>query len=157
MRGGVAHVNSGMSDCPACRRIAEIRAGTNPFFIAELRESFAVLHDHQAYEGWCVLLLKEHVEHWHLLTPARRAALNEDMGRVAEAIVRAFSPRRINYECLGNQMNHTHWHVIPRYDAPIDPEPRMAIWVRPAAELQCGVEPEQRLKLISRLRGAGMG
>jgi diadenosine tetraphosphate (Ap4A) HIT family hydrolase len=146
-----------MSDCPACRRIAEIRAGANPFFIAELRESFAVLHDHQAYDGWCVLLLKDHVEHVHLLTPERRAALNEDMGKVADSIVKAFSPRRINYECLGNQMNHIHWHVIPRYAAPKDPDPRSTVWVRPDAELQCGVDPEHRLKLISSLREAGMG
>lgn len=146
-----------MTECHACQRIAEARAGTNPFFIAELRESIAVLHDHQAYEGWCVLLLKDHAEHVHLLTPARRTGLNEDMGRVADAIVRAFSPRRINYECLGNQLNHIHWHVIPRYEAPKDPDPRMAIWVRPAAELQCGVDPKRRSELISRLRGAGLG
>ncbi|HMN41457.1 MAG TPA: HIT family protein [Phycisphaerales bacterium] len=146
-----------MTDCQACRRIAESRSGSNPFLIAELRESLAVLHDHQAYEGWCVLLLKEHVEHLHLLSAARRAALNEDMGRVAEAIVRAFSPRRINYECLGNQMHHVHWHVIPRYEAPIDPEPKMAIWVRPAGELESGVDPKRRVELISRLRGAGLG
>jgi diadenosine tetraphosphate (Ap4A) HIT family hydrolase len=143
--------------CPACLRIADSRAGANPFFIAELKESIAVLHDHQAYEGWCVLLLKHHAEHLHRLSAARRSALSDDMGRVADAIARAFSPRRMNYECLGNQLAHIHWHVIPRYEIPKDPDPRSTVWVRPASELQCGVTPARRLELISKLRQAGIG
>jgi diadenosine tetraphosphate (Ap4A) HIT family hydrolase len=146
-----------MPDCHACRRIAQIREGTNPFFIAELRESFAVLHDHQPYEGWCVLLLKEHVEHMHLLPAHRRLALAEDIGRAADAIVRAFGPRRINYECLGNQLAHVHWHIIPRFQAPQDPDPKAAVWVRPKDELECGVSPQRRSELIFRLGKAGMG
>jgi diadenosine tetraphosphate (Ap4A) HIT family hydrolase len=145
-----------MTDCPACQRIAQIRAGTNPFFIAELDESFAVLHDHQPYEGWCVLLLKGHAEHLHLLPQERQVRLAGDIARVAAAIATAFSPQRINYECLGNQLAHVHWHVIPRFQAPRDPDPRAAVWVRPASELACGVTPERRDDLIRRLRQAGL-
>ncbi len=145
-----------MADCLACQRIAAIRAGTNPAFIAELRESFAVLADHQPYEGWCILLLKEHAEHLHLIEPSRRLALAEDVGRVADAIARAFRPRRINYECLGNQMAHVHWHVIPRYAAPIDPDPLNVIWGRPKSELERPLDPENRAELISRIRQAGL-
>jgi diadenosine tetraphosphate (Ap4A) HIT family hydrolase len=145
-----------MSDCHACQRLAEIRAGKHPFFIAELSESFAVLHDHQPYEGWCVLLLKEHHEHLHLLPIARQARLAEDMARTAAAIVEAYSPQRLNYECLGNQLAHVHWHVIPRYVPPRDPDPRSAVWVRPAGELQCGVDPQKRDETIFRLRRAGL-
>ena len=145
-----------MPDCPACRRIADIRAGTNPSFIAELSESFAVLHDHQPCEGWCVLLLKDHAEHLHLLPQDRRARLAQDVGRVAEAIARALNPNRINYECLGNQLAHIHWHIIPRYAPPKDPDPTTTVWVRPPHELQCGVDPAKREKLISSLRAAGL-
>jgi diadenosine tetraphosphate (Ap4A) HIT family hydrolase len=146
-----------MSECHACARIAQVRAGNNPFFVAELQESFCVLSDHQAYEGWCVLLLKEHTEHLHLLPMRRQTALAADVARTADCIVRAFGPARINYECLGNQLAHVHWHVIPRYEAPKDPDPKMAIWVRPRAELECGVSPERRSELILRLQSAGMG
>ena len=145
-----------MSDCHACQRIAQIRAGDNPFFVAELSESLAVLHDHQPYEGWCVLLLKDHHEHLHLLPSERQARLAEDMARTSAAIARAFAPNRINYECLGNQLAHVHWHVIPRYAAPKDPDPKMAVWVRPASELQCGVEPKKRDEMILRLQTAGL-
>ncbi len=145
-----------MTDCPACQRIAEIRAGTNPSFIAELSESFVVLHDHQPYEGWCVLLVKEHREHLHLLPMAQQARLAEDVARTAAVIAVACTPRRINYECLGNQLAHIHWHVIPRYAFPRDPDPKTAVWVRPAAELAGGVEPQKREETIFRLRRAGL-
>jgi diadenosine tetraphosphate (Ap4A) HIT family hydrolase len=143
-----------MTDCPACQRIADIRAGTNPFFVAELSESFAVLHDHQAYEGWCVLLLKRHAEHLHLLPRDRQTRLAEDIARTAVAIARAVNPTRINYECLGNQLAHIHWHIIPRFRPPVDPDPRSAVWVRPASELQCGVDPVRRSRLVQTLRDA---
>lgn len=115
-----------------------------------------VLHDHQAYEGWCVLLLKDHVEHLHLLPAPRQARLAEDIADAAAAIMRAFGPNRINYECLGNQLAHVHWHVVPRYAAPIDPDPREAVWVQPKGFLQAGVTPERRIALIERLRQAGL-
>jgi diadenosine tetraphosphate (Ap4A) HIT family hydrolase len=160
LRGGLVKggglVSSGMSNCLACQRIAKIRSGENPFFIAELSESFVVLHDHQPYEGWCVLLLKDHHEHLHLLPVATQARLAEDMARVAAAIAEVCSPRRINYECLGNQLAHIHWHVIPRYESPRDPDPTSAIWARPAAELQGGMDPKKREETIFRLRRAGL-
>lgn len=143
--------------CPACTRLSESRAGTHPAFIAELRESVCVLHDHQSYEGWCVLLLKDHAEHLHLLPVERQTRLAADIADTARAIADAFLPNRINYECLGNQLAHIHWHVIPRYQPPVDPDPRQAVWVRPAADLNSGVTPERRVELIRRIRGAGMG
>jgi diadenosine tetraphosphate (Ap4A) HIT family hydrolase len=145
-----------MTDCSACQRITACRAGTHPGFIAELSESLAVLHDHQGYEGWCVLLLKDHHEHLHLLPLARQARLAEDVARTAAAIAGAFTPRRINYECLGNQLAHIHWHVIPRYESPRDPDPKNVVWVRPAAELAGSVEPQKQAETIFRLRSAGL-
>ena len=145
-----------MTDCLACQRLERIREGADPFFIAELSESFAVLHNHQPYEGWCVLLLKDHAEHLHLLSAGRQSRLTEDIARASAAVAAAFSPRRINYECLGNQLAHVHWHIVPRYQAPKDPNPGAAIWVRPASELECGVTPEKRGEMIFRLQKAGL-
>jgi diadenosine tetraphosphate (Ap4A) HIT family hydrolase len=64
------------------------------------------------------------------------------------------NPQRINYECLGNQLAHVHWHVIPRYAAPIDPDPTETVWVRPANERNAGVTPERAAALIERVRHA---
>ena len=45
---------------------------------------------------------------------------------LARAIERAFHPRKVNYELLGNQVPHLHWHLFPRYDH--DPEVLKPVW-----------------------------
>ena len=42
-----------------------------------------------------------------------------------------YTPRKINYELLGNQTPHIHWHVIPRLAD--DPAPLEAVWAVPHA------------------------
>lgn len=76
--------------------------------------------------------------------------------QVAAAIRTAFKPRRLNYENLGNVVPHVHWHVIPRYEAPRDPDPSNVVWVRPKPELECGVSPEHAAQLVEKLRDAGL-
>lgn len=142
------------ASCPLCARLEDAAATLR---ICELRESVVFLHEHQRYEGWCVLVLKDHAEHLHALPVHRQLRLWEDVAQVAGAITRAFAPARINYECLGNVVGHVHWHVIPRYTEPFDPDPRATVWVRPAAERDCGVTAERARELIGRLRAAGLG
>ena len=142
-------------DCPACQRIAAVagpgasRAG---LFVALLEETVVFLHDHQRYEGWCVLFLREHAEHLSDLPIERQARIFGEVARVAAAVRAVLNPRRINYECLGNQLAHVHWHVIPRSAAPADPEPRETVWVRPAQERECGHDPARAAGLVDRLR-----
>jgi len=144
------------------------RSGNDPFFLAELRESYAILHKHQPYAdmgvegvvgvvggvgGWCTLWLKDHHEHLGLLDRERQSRLAEDVSELAAAMHRALpSLRRINYECLGNVVAHIHWHLIPRFEWPIDPDPGATVWVRPPNELECGVTDSVRDDLIQRLR-----
>lgn len=145
-----------LPDCPACRRVAQARTHEYPSFVCELSETIVALHKHQTWEGWCVLLLKDHAEHMHELDDSRHARVMSDVRTVARAIVKAFSPRRLNYECLGNVLPHLHWHVIPRYGPGVDPDPGNAVWVRPIHELESGVEPSRQAELIRRLRAAGL-
>jgi len=145
--------------CPACDRLARLRSGGDPFFLAEMRESFAVLHKHQPYAagagGWCTLWLKDHHEQLALLPRARQARLAEDVADVAAAMHRTLPDLgRINYECLGNVVAHIHWHVIPRFARPLDPDPGATVWVRSQAELECGVSDEVRDRLVTGLKGA---
>lgn len=144
------------ADCPACNRLERVRRGADPFFICEKRESFVLLHKHQRYPGWCSLFVKSHVERTALLDRSAQARLWEDVMDVAEAIDRAFAPVRLNYENLGNVVAHVHWHVIPRYRPPVDPEPGATVWVRPDAERDCGVDDARRDELIRKLRHAGL-
>lgn len=141
--------------CPACQRLTNIIGeSSDPFFIAELEQTAVFLHEHQRYEGWCVLYLKEHAAHLADLSLDRQASIFREVARVAAAIRAAMNPRRINYECLGNQLSHVHWHLIPRYTTPIDPDPTETVWVRPATERNAGVSPERAAAIIAKLRAA---
>jgi len=45
---------------------------------------------------------------------------------LAEAVYKAFLPRKLNYELLGNSEAHLHWHIFPRYQN--DPIPQWPVW-----------------------------
>jgi diadenosine tetraphosphate (Ap4A) HIT family hydrolase len=140
------------SECPICKRLSSLRDGTDPAMITELEESIVVLADPQGYPGWCILLLKEHAEHLADLQIARQERLFGEVARVAGAIRAVCSPRRLNYECLGNEVAHVHWHIVPRY--PGDPQPTGPIWVRPPDERAGAMTAARRAELIGQLRSA---
>jgi diadenosine tetraphosphate (Ap4A) HIT family hydrolase len=148
--------------CAACGRLASLRSPggeERDWYVCTLSQTVVLLHRHQTWPGWCVLMLKEHAEHLHELDAERHAGVMVDVRTTARAIVKAFSPSRINYECLGNVLAHVHWHVIPRYPPfprGIDPDPGATVWVRPIRELESGVDHRQREEFIRRLRAAGL-
>ena len=137
--------------CLACERIQLIGEQRNPFFVAELQESYVVLADDQRYMGYTILLLKDHIEHLHELSQERQLTLFNDVIEVAKAVTAVFRPLRLNYECLGNSLAHVHWHVIPRYEW--DPDPSLPIWVRSNEERVVGVAPEILSELVLKLKG----
>ncbi len=136
----------------------------DPFLLATLRESVAILHKHQRYPGWCTLWLKDHHEHLAHLPRTRQERLQLDVLDLAAALHAALDeperplrsagvphgPIRINYECLGNVVAHVHWHLIPRRAA--DPDPGATVWVRPPAETDCGCPDALRDALVRALR-----
>lgn len=116
--------------------------------IAELSVSTAALHPDQAFRGRCLVSLREHSTELFQLTPALRTAFMEDVSRMAEALFLALSPLKLNYELLGNQVPHMHWHLIPRFrDDGLYPRP---IWAgeRPPKILS----PAERESLIAHIR-----
>lgn len=147
--------SSPLAACPACARLERARRGEDDLFIARGRESIILLHKFQAYPGWCSVFLADHHEHLADLSRERQARLWEDVMDVANAIRAAFQPRRLNYENLGNVVAHVHWHIIPRYERPLDPEPGATVWTRPDAERDVPVSAERAAELIAALRGTG--
>lgn len=108
--------------CKAC-------AGTWPsadHFIADLGLTTAYLHDDQFFPGWTVLVFQRHATELFHLTAAERSQLMEEVAHVAQALSRTYQARKINYELLGNQLPHIHWHLIPRL--PADPAPLEPVW-----------------------------
>ena len=62
-------------ECLICDRIALIRAGKNPHFVAETETGFVVLGDQQLFHGYTLLLCKEHKQELHQLEPDFRKIL----------------------------------------------------------------------------------
>ena len=114
------------NDCVICQRIALIKQGENPYFVAELKTGYVVMGDYQFFRGYTLFLCKEHKSELHELPPAFRQQHLWEMSRVAEAVCRAFHPRKLNYELLGNTDMHIHWHIFPRHSN--DPLPERTVW-----------------------------
>ena len=103
------------SVCLICDRIDKARMQLNPYFIRELETGIVVVGDHQRFEGYTLLLCKEHATELSQLAPDFRQAFLRDMAMTAEAVENAFHPDKINYELLGNgKGRHMHWHIFPR-------------------------------------------
>lgn len=136
--------------CPLCDKLASIRHGPREGVIASLSETVCVLADNQGSPGWCVLILNDHAEHLAELDTARQLRIFEEVARVAAALRTVFGPVRINYECLGNQVNHIHWHIIPRHAD--DPQPRDPIWLWPSEQQRGAMDVKDRADLIRRIR-----
>lgn len=92
----------------------------------DLALSTAYLNEDQFFPGWTILVLKRHATELFQLSREERAQLIEEVTEVARALTRAFDTVKINYELLGNQVPHIHWHVVPRLAD--DPIPREPVW-----------------------------
>lgn len=109
--------------------------------------SVAYLHDDQFFPGWTVLVLKRHATELFELGRAERAQLIEEVSEVARALAAAFDAVKLNYELLGNQLAHIHWHLIPRLAS--DPAPGGPAWsVRHEPRRLSPVELAERVALV---------
>ena len=94
--------------------------------IAELGLTVAYLHNDQFFTGWTVLVLKRHATELFDLTREERSQLIEEVTEVSRTLAVVFDAVKINYELLGNQLPHIHWHLIPRLAD--DPAPKEPVW-----------------------------
>jgi len=116
-----------MNSCTICDRIQQIKNGSNPYLVKELESGYVVLGDHQFYQGYTFFLYKNHVEELHELNIKEKSTFLNEMAIVAEAVYKSFTPKKLNYELLGNTDKHLHWHIFPRYKN--DPRPNLPVWV----------------------------
>ena len=141
-------------DCEICRRIAGMTPD-NPYLIAELDTGYAVLADNQHIPGYTIFVCKTCAPELHDLPPDTRSRFLDEMALVAEATFRAFAPRKLNYELLGNSVSHLHWHLFPRYAD--DPNPTWPVWNNEAwmqAPRRTPIDPAQLASLRERMRRA---
>ncbi|HVF85505.1 MAG TPA: HIT family protein [Abditibacteriaceae bacterium] len=101
--------------CAICERIEQARSGEHPGFILETETAFAVLGDSQFFRGYCLLLCKTPATELHELPRDIKMKYLEEMSLLAQVVQRVTQCHKINYEMLGNQVHHLHFHIFPRY------------------------------------------
>ena len=126
---------------PACKACSSTWPRAD-HFITDLGLSKAYLHDDQFFPGWTLVVFKRHATELFHLAPTERIQLMEEVNLVAKTLAQVYEARKINYELLGNQLPHIHWHVIPR--PANDPAPLEPVWrvqhepkLRSGPYLQC--------------------
>ncbi|MGH7985607.1 MAG: HIT family protein [Candidatus Binataceae bacterium] len=137
------------SACGICELIERAAAG-KLHTVAELPHSWVILGDAQFYRGYCVMLAKRHVTELHLLERADALGLFDELIKLGEAIWNVTKPSKLNYECLGNQEPHVHWHLFPRQAR--DPRRLEPVWARPESERKVPLPDAERRSLIDALR-----
>jgi len=141
-KGGAA-----MSDrchfCDVLNRSPDLPADQ---LVGKFPHSIVLLAPWQYYTGYCILVSRVHATELFQLPDANRQALLDEVTLLAQVLHQEFQPRKINYELLGNQVPHIHWHIIPRYES--DPDHLKPAWI--ALD-----QAERDAQLKARLIGSG--
>lgn len=149
-------------DCPFCANSRTPQATRD--LVWTFPHSMAILGRWQFFRGYCVLFSRAHAHEPTDLPAKERDGLMSDMWWLARAIAQVTRARKINYELLGNQVEHPHWHLFPRLAS--DPEHLKPAWVRidreegdpkflPALEGPSGDRPAAIAELQAALKGLG--
>ena len=115
-----------MDDCPFCVKLARLPELSPDELVWRFAHSVALLGPWQHYTGYCVLVSRIHAVELSRLPDAERRGFLDEMSLLAQAIEGAFPPRKMNYELLGNQVPHLHWHLFPR--PADDADPLRPVW-----------------------------
>lgn len=145
------------SDCPFCQKLADPAGWPEAEVVWRFPHSVAVLGRWQSYTGYCILVAREHAAELHHLPGPARAAFLGEMATLAEAVAGCFHPHKLNYELLGNQVPHLHWHLFPRSAA--DPDRLRPVWFElekadadPAEAARLEGDASARAETAARLR-----
>ena len=114
-------------DCPFCWKLRTVDEFGEAEVIWQFPHSVALLGAWQYYQGYCILVSRRHASELHELPPGERRAYLDEMCLLAQAVQTCYRPHKLNYELLGNQVPHLHWHIFPRYLD--DPDHLRAVWL----------------------------
>jgi diadenosine tetraphosphate (Ap4A) HIT family hydrolase len=138
---------------PACRACSG-QWPPKTHYIADCGHTEAYLHDDQFFTGWTILVLKRHATELFHLSREERAHLIEEVSQVASLLADELGAVKINYELLGNQQPHIHWHLIPRLAD--DPAPLEPVWRVPHEPRSLSERARDELLIRLRRRFAGL-
>jgi diadenosine tetraphosphate (Ap4A) HIT family hydrolase len=145
------------SECPFCRKLSALDALPADELVWPFPHSIALLGTWQFYHGYCLLVSRRHATELSQLSEIERTAYLGEMCLLARAIENAFAPHKLNYELLGNQVPHLHWHLFPR--SRHDADTLKPVWLAldraerdPAERQRLQTGPLGRLETAERLR-----
>jgi diadenosine tetraphosphate (Ap4A) HIT family hydrolase len=113
--------------CPLCAKIARLDSLPAEEVVWRFPHSVALLGHWQFYKGYCILVSRRHATELNQLSSDERRAYLDEMCLLAAAIESCFKPDKLNYELLGNQVPHLHWHLFPRSRR--DPAALKPVWL----------------------------
>ncbi len=115
-------------ECPFCQQLDNLRELPDDDLVWQFPHSVALLGPWQFYQGYCILIARRHATELFQLSPQERGGYLEELTLLARAVSETFGPHKLNYELLGNQVPHLHWHVFPR--SLDDPDRLRPVWLR---------------------------
>src|SRR5581483_7820806 len=115
------------SDCLFCRKLGALASLPPEEVVWQFPHAVVLLGAWQYYTGYCVVVARRHASELSQLGDDERRAYLDEMCLVARAIEQTFRPLKMNYELLGNQVPHLHWHLFPRRAD--DPETLKPVWL----------------------------
>lgn len=117
-------MRDGCHFCDLLNRSADLPADQ---LVGQFRHSVVLLAPWQYYAGYCILVSRVHATELFELPDDGRRELLDEVNTLSRVLHREFQPRKLNYELLGNQVPHIHWHIIPRYES--DPDHLKPAWI----------------------------
>ena len=84
--------------------------------ICSLRVSDLILFKEQSKPGRVIVAYKDHVSELVNISEEERNLFMADVCQAAEALHRAFGPKKVNYGAYGDTGCHLHMHLVPKYE-----------------------------------------
>ena len=85
-------------------------------YICDLRVSSLILFKEQSKPGRVIVAYKDHVSEIVNLTEEDRNLFFADVTQAANALHKAFNPKKVNYGAYGDTGCHLHFHLVPKYE-----------------------------------------
>ena len=84
-------------------------------YICPLSVSDLILFKEQSKPGRVIVAYKDHVSEIVNISEEERNAFMADVCKAANALHKAFSPKKVNYGAYGDGGCHLHFHLVPKY------------------------------------------
>lgn len=139
-----------INECRLCERVQTLVRDRPARLVHEFKSSILVVGDHQFFSGYCVLIFKEHAREIHDLPTEQQRTLSQELLEAGSAVARTFKPWKMNYASLGNQDQHLHWHIMPRYET--DPNHKQHPWTDAARFNEFSTTPAMAIEVADRIR-----